>query len=470
MVGVWIAYAQWLLPAWKIFIHSDNAVPYIMTIEPWIKQDFYYWDAERFGAVYMVFWKALGQKIFGASPEAFFRFFFAFFFVGTAFFLAAIRSWVLGVLFFLLLIPLHLGRIDEFLYPGHVYGTLYFFNGVIAYLLLSRERLGILACVTAGVVCALAYWQHMLDGALLVLLVALKILHGEKWLSKEMVTKTLAFGIPSGTLFVLIEWTRRWAREWDEPVAFNFEDWRNFVRNMRDFFAKGFAFHTGPAFGLSLLVCLVVGVIILRKTWPKEGRAGFERWFIRAIFYAGIAFVFFFNAHFHYRANERHERYFAFIVPLLLLAIGLMAVVGDNGEQKRLHRRFAYGSMVLLSILSLYRNFIDRTDTLFDSGKIVALASETRDVEHQTEILAQRGCQGVLDDYWRAYRLVVFGPQRLKASGANSIRNPIYFDTISQGDQLCIGDRFYNDLVVPKSSTHLCKKIDFDYWHCTKNA
>ena len=475
--GLGAIYCYVLFPPWQLFLHSDNIIPYIMTVEPWARQDFFYWGAERFGALYAVFWKVLGHPLFGVAAEPFFLSFFAFFFLGTAFWLAAIRSWFLGICFFLLMLPLMPERIDEFLYPGHVYGTLYFLIGVISWLIVDCQRVTARRGVLLAVLCALAYWQHLLAGLIMVVMVGLahwysRLPHQALWRYSRPFWSVLA------VCLALIEQARGWAIQWGRPVYSHIETWAHFVENLREFSTRGLTFELGPVFGLTLVAVLVlttllgVWVFIAGSDKVDQGL----RWRGALALYlclAMIGCILLFNGHAHYTENGRHERYFSFLVPLVILAIAVLAKAARPVPVRVL----AYLSMGVLTVIAMQRELVDRSGSIFDQGAMAIRTKDWGEAETIVRQLKASGCQGVLDDYWHAYRLTGFSNNQLAGSAVDFIRNPVYFDKVRAMASVCIADRYFGahsepmlDHLKPLLRTHDCKRVELDYWLCRLKA
>ena len=459
---LWGLYWFLLFPAWQIFLHSDNVVPYIMTVEPWALQDFFYWGAERFGALYSVFWKVAGRPIFGTATAPFYAAFFGVFFLGTAFWLAAIRNGFLGFCFLLVIMPLMIERIDEFLYPGHVYGTLYFLLGFICSLLLDSERLSARRGALLGLLCVLTYWQHLLAGLIMIAFVALKYWSYHRDYAAPRWRHSRPFWVVLLAGGGMVEVARRWARRWGRPVYSHLETWPHFTENLQEFFTRGLSFHLGSTFGLTLLAILGVTTVLAMWALVASKGAYYTRLFVLSACLVTICCIVFFNGHAHYTENSRHERYFSFLVPLVFLAVARLQDVAPRRWVKHLTGVF----FVVLAALSVQRQLWDGSGSILDKVALKQRIEGRAEVLSIVSTLEHQGCEGVIDDYWHAYRLTGVSEAKMPSSAADFIRNPDYFDKIMKMSHVCIADHFYDQRVRPLLGTRDCKKVDLNYWLC----
>jgi len=475
-LGIWWFFV--VLHPWQGFITSDHGLPYLMTQQTWIKQDFYYWGAARFGSLYVVFWKAFGKYLFGPNPMGFYLCHVLIFFIGLGFWLATLNSWLLRVFLLWMFLPVTNYKADEFLFPGQLYGMIFFLTGLYLWISIQKQQNN-RTLLVQGVICGLTYWQHELAGTILVVLTAASRIQSFK-LKKFFCNKAGwhgigAFSVVFIPIFAFAEIARSWSRIWPMiPNHLAIEPWGRFVGNLSHFLKHGLRFHGTAIFGHTLFWgCLILGfaclVRLLKRsdftasepTGPKAHDPLYLDRLFGCFFLLLICCVILINLNSWYTANLRHDRYYNFLVPLAVFLI-----------VKRADRPYAWSRMKFLAIcFTLALVFLSHRPY----GKEWVFMKDEK--EKRTGIFEARsnlakdlldgGCQGYLAPYWEAYALAPLTYGKIPISATDTIRNPPLFNRILNGYQCCTSISLDLQQWKGKASGFQCKKRK-SYCYCLK--
>ena len=466
-----------VLYPWQGFIHSDHGLPFLMTHSPWIKQDFYYWGAARFGSLYVVFWKTIGKYLCGPNPLGFYLCHAMLFFIGLGFWIANFNNRLLKVCFLWIFLPVTTHKVDEFLFPGHLYGMVFFLTGLYLWIFIHM-RPGNLKSAIQGIICGLTYWQHEAAGVgLLVLTVATAIhnlrLKGD--FHKNWKRGILAFSIPFVPLLTFAEIARAWSRMWTiVPNHLEIETPGQFMKNIVHFLEHGLRFHGTAFFGQVLFWgCLVLGFFYLirlvhrrhnntemRATNPDDPLC-----FDRLLLYISILlllFVILINLNAWYTANLRHDRYYDFLIPPAVFLILKSADIPHAWSKIKILSFALTLALVFASHVPYGKEWV-----FFKAERdkrIAFFAANTKLAKN----LLEGGCQAYLAPYWEAYPLAPLTRGTIPISATDIIRNPPLFEKILVGNQCCTDVRL-NPQTLEMKEAFQCDKRE-GYYFCIKTS
>lgn len=402
-------------------IDSDHAVPYLMTRTPWRLYDFYYWRAVRFGSVYVTFWKAIGAPLFGAAAAPFYFGHALLFFLGLALWLMALRHPTSRALFLWICLPLTSVLAYHFLFPGQLYGMLFFLMGAF-FLLLERKPD---AWIAIGAIAGIAYWQHELAGALCL---AVAVGASRPWRGRREARSLawLLLGFLPAVCFA--ELARRWAGRLPVDKHYVLEPMRGFWHNLVDFSHRGLPFFGGEQQGFLLLASLVlVGWLAL-----KNARRSIER--LDAVgatfFVAALACIALINLSHHYVENDRADRYYAFLVPATIFLLLRRAEETPRANHRRIYLFLVAFGIAATSHVNP-RAWTTSAPLRGAREARVTLMTSTLDS------LRAAGCPNFLGTYWEAYALAPIADGALDVSAWDHVRNFEIFDRIRNAPRFC---------------------------------
>ncbi len=452
---------SFVVPPWRGMISGDDSVPYLMTTTPWWRQDFYYWNSSRYGAVYICFWKAIGKYFFGSTPDAFFLGHTVIASAAWGFWLSGLKSKVHWLLFVLILIPATENFTLNLLFPKQLTGILLFLTSVYFWLI-DQDFKGKKVGFFLGVLVGLMYWQHVLIGAAFALLSVLVIFWQNRKLSGSFV-----FGfIP---VLVFSEVTRMWSNEGGVDQFYRVGNFYDFRVSLRHFLHHGFSMYLSDAYGLLLLALLIFGLAVVLAAVFRGKMALSEMRSVRATLPAltlfllmGLVLIICYSS--WYKVNRYEDRYFAFVPTVLVYSILKMRESGEFGL------RFKKLSLFLCIAISLVANTRSRWgESVFVGSKVwqenasIQMAS----LNKQEQELLSLGCQGYFSTHWDAYRLAAAGRQTILMSKYGDGANPYLVNSIFEKKRICISDKVADEVAVNGVvKGHPFCRFDDSLWVC----
>ncbi len=437
-----------LMPPWQGWIESDNAIPYLMSHEPWHLQDFYYWGQMRFGSLFVSVWKLFGRPFF-PGPQAFYFAHSLLFFNAVGFWLLCFRHVWARTAFVALVLPLSISRSTLFLLPGQPYGMLFLLQGIFFWVVLHGNRQRSLAL---GLLSGLAYWQHELAG---MGMVALSLYF--MWFdAAPRLWRRFWWGFLSWLAFS--EVARQWSKQWPVVHHYSLNQWPAFVENLGFFLVQGLPLFSAPSSAL-LAWWGFVGLWLMssaRWLWGVgESRA--ER-LLRAL----PPVLFFWTAVVldsrWYSLNARHPRYLTLVWPLVLFWLVLRA---DRAQARSGLAIAARG--VVVGLVVLFYSAPVGLDLLSSSQKPLREAVYHRNLG-QLEALARDGCQSYVGPYWEATQLMVLSEGTLKVGSPDYTRNPVLLAQSIAAPHACFSR---DTLPLVKAEKKWTDCLQRDHWvHC----
>jgi hypothetical protein len=433
------------LAPWQGWLDADNAVPYLMTREPWHLQDFYYWGAMRFGSVYVVLWKLFASP-FTASPAAFYFGHVLLFFNGLGVWLLCFETWTARWFFLAFFLPLSLQRVLLFQFPGHLYGMLFVLQGIFFFTLL-RGR-GKSWPVWLGVLSGLIYWQHELAG-MGNALIAYWVLSSIR--EKRGYRRFFAGLIP---LLVFCELARQWAKRWPVDHHFSLNQWDPFIGNVGHFLRNGLPlfgpFPTALLLWWGLVISCAYAFLLPRST--RLEAMG------RAVLVACLFWVLVVLDSRWFVLNGRSDKYFAFIWPVALFALFKLA----ESKLRPTGLRYA-GTGVAMVLVGIYFTSADSYDVLRKDLLKERQAYAAELAQHVHALQADR-CRSYLSTYWRAYPVMAFTHGALIAGAPEYPRNPLLLQASTASADACVSKESVEKLEGKKDLSN-CR--DAGSWlHC----
>lgn len=450
---LWVTF---VLQAWRGSLSSDQVVPYIMTLEAWQPQDFFYWGQTRFGSLYVTFWKTCGHLLFGSGVGPFYLVHFGLYFVALGFWLAALRSWLPRVLFLVIWLPVSEEFLHYYLFPGQLYGLLFVLAAFTAWAVTRPWPINRLAFVL-GLVSGLAYWQHELAGALIFGLscAALRPYQVLGCFRREAWPLWGRFALGFLPPVIFAEIARRWSAQW----AGNFEHyaveaWPDFVTSLQVFLGRGFVLQNARWFGLLLLYASFLAPVFLtmqaiRRWRTAEPSSSAEQADITtrldamawAFSLALPLFVLVVLDNPWFRLNGRSIRYFQFLIPWAVFFWAAYAwPTPPLAPEDRRPRWFARGLMILLAALAFVG--IPSKDILLSAANRDARRAVQMEREARAKGIEDAGCSGFLGGYWSAYMMKAFFTNGVTASAYDVVRNPVLLERTWNQPVVCIESQF----------------------------
>jgi hypothetical protein len=413
-----------------------------MTLDPWTKQDFYFWRAARFGSLYVVFWKALGKVIFGTAAEPFYLGHCLAFFIGMSLWLMALSRPLTRLLFCYLMLPINIMAAQMFLMAGQLYGMSFLLLGAMTFLVVKAKPSG-LRMALMGLVAGLAYWQHEPSGLLCVFLFAGDQLshkqpRGFSNQVRQFVRVCWPFVATAVPLLIFAEVARVWSAQWGAPAHTTFSNWSAFRNSLIHIFRHGLRCHSGLIFGRTLLcglawlgigVSLYGGIFSRRYVQDTDRRIAL----ITAAFCIATALIIVLIAgNDWFVANGRDDRYFLFLLaPICFFMLWLL----ESGFGSGLYRWIL---IALLLILTSRSHVGDVQGLVFSqSAKQRAAGDYDRAMLRIAQMDRDR-CAGYIGGHSDSFILTPLTNGRLLAQGFDAEMNIHLFARIQALPAFCL--------------------------------
>lgn len=427
---------------WATFLNSDHAVPYAMTLDPWIKQDFYFWRAARFGSLYVVFWKALGKAFFGTAAEPFYLGHCLAFFAGLSLWLMALTRPLTRLLFCYLMLPINIMAAQMFLMAGQLHGMSFLLLGAMTFLVVKAKpsgmRMGLM-----GLVAGLAYWQHEPSGLLCVLLFAGdQLSHKQpRGLSNKLqqfAGTCWPFVATALPLFIFAEVARVWSARWGTPAHTTFSNWVGFRNSLIHIFSNGLRCHSGLIFGRTLLcgllwlgvgTSLYGGIISRRYVQDSDRRLAI---ITTAFCVAATLIIILIAGNDWYVGNSRDDRYFLFLLaPICFFMLWLL----ESGFGGALYRWIL---IALLLILTCQSHVSDAQGLVFSPAAKQRAAGDYDRAMLRIAQMDHDHCAGYIGGHSDSFILTPLTNGRLLAQGVDAEMNIHLFARIQALPAFCV--------------------------------
>ena len=472
MLAVGVYWFFGAMMPWQTFLNSDHAVPYEMTVQPWIKQDFYFWHAGRFGSLFVVFWKAIGRHLFGHGAEAFYLGHCLAFFTGLSFWLMAVTRPLARLLLLYLLLPLNIMTGEMFLMPGHLYGMSFLVLGAMTFLLV-KARPSPVNTMLMGVTAGLGYWQHEPTGVLCCLM----YLGGQLSLADDgpirrawtalLQSRYFALGIIPVLIFA--EVARSWSSLWAPPTHLTFTDWNNFLISLSQITHHGFKCQNGTIVGRGLFygsIWLCLGGFMLRGIVSKQASTPAARKLVGMLAGFSCALVLLtllIAANQWFVANSRVERYFNFLLAPIVFFMVRILDVGLG--------RVWYRWMIAMFLMVITAN-IHAGDS---EGWIFSAAAKQRhatDYVHAIDRIAQleaAKCTGFIGaNHSDSYIISALTDGRITAQAFDTEMNLLLFARIAAEPVFCMRRDIWDKGFLEKMSKgKVCTEVGADMLRCS---
>lgn len=455
---------------WQGRISSDDAVPFYMTLTPLSKFDLYYWDAGRFGTMFVLFWKILMHPIIGPHAMWFYLCHTLMYFLGVALLSLQIQHRVLRYIFMLMFIPLTLHGVAQMTYPGQLYPQLVFLYGI--YFTVERRVNTTWGwSVALGATLALTYWVHELAGLVMIGLFA------SQWLVRSLRQevqwnhRTL---LPTAVMAGAGIWISELARGWTTLAPSGDDGHRQLYgpvdtfTNVIGLIKQGVPMYGGTHPGPFAEIIFLVLVIYCVRKILQHRRAGslsrLEPVYTQyaVIFLFSIAAVIAISASVWVKLNHDVPRYFYFMAPLIqLYAFLVLEQIISSGTK---WKRALCWAMTIALFVSAHR--VNRRNPWTARPNYwTSLANAADQRVRAVGVIQTLGCTWYRDTYWASYLLTAVSNGAVQTSSVDLDRNPRLTSELFQSNRLCASPE-----VMPPKYSYAWLEFDPRQFQCAPQS
>jgi len=459
-----IFWFYFVMAPWRSLIHSDNAVPFSMTLEPWRMQDLYYWGAARMGLLYEIIWKLFTHPGAGLSPQIGSRLNTElFYFVHTALFFIGMGAWLLcftrirsAIIFVLLMTPLTEPWVDCFLLAGQPYGILFLLSGLFFLTLLHGPKNQIKRQLTLGFLISLLWIQHELSGFLSFMTYIFwevdyrEVFARRSWIA--LAKRYRPFLTIWTALMVVAYIFKTFSSRWSDGNHYDFVHRTEIIDNFSNLFKRGIEVEGTKLPGIFLVLIIAVIMQSLWKRITTHKSTLQEQGMFTVLAGCSLCVLVINFTHWH-AINLRPARYYLNLVPVIIF-------IGLKFSESQLSRRAR--AIVLFFLLAMVIDIQRPEAWIWDhearaadvrgdneearcNSEVPARAHSCRVArmerfDRKVELLERKGCYLYLDNYWESHSLTAVSDGKIRASSFDFIRNPELYYDIVRGPKFCAGE------------------------------
>lgn len=407
-----LLFYYWRLVPLQFWIHSDQAVPYLMANTGFQWSDFFYWGTDRFGTPFSMLGKALFLL---GGPIPFGWFYWSYIAVILAAYsslwFTSLKPWAV-LLLLALTLPMTGAGINQVLLPGSYYG------GVIVFFALAWAGCARRNPILAGLGIVLLFYQYLMFG-FLALGVLFCYFREDPTVWRQ---RAKTFEISFCLLFLAFLFLRAHAQPTDSFALFKMAPGPEAVASLKEiFFRSGLVLDgRGGAVGLWLLAfATFLGCLLLVRA-----KSGSQRWWALLLVgwtWSGLAFI---GLNDWFFRNLRDGRY------LFSVTLGSFFLLIILFHKKLLSQTW------LLALLPL---FLLKPMTLV--GKTIdAEAYHGVPMKQIHAEALQLGCAGLIGKYWHTYFIGAWTDMKIIGTPYDTIRDREFHKLVLSKRPLCLAD------------------------------